>query len=174
MEITTKFLGIIIIFNLKSIHCLKTDTMCLVEVLCVVSVSCSGPAHGERPGAVWYHSQLHDGPLEDCHRGFWVHDPLRPADWGRPCRREGGEECVCVGLFMQGADYTDRKAKPQSFRRSENISLPCVTDASNDHIMILLHSRLNQCGVIHLIKLHIPKMLSLWIVSNIYTVLFQI
>lgn len=82
---------------------------------------------------------------------------------------------VCVGLCMQGADYTDRKAKPQRFRRSENISLPCVTDASHDHNMILLHSRLNQCGVIHLIKLiHIPTMLSLWIVSNIYTVLFKI
>lgn len=57
-----------------------------------VFVSCSGSAHGQRPGAVWYHSQHHEGPLEDRSRGFWVHDPVCPAYWGRPRRREGGEE----------------------------------------------------------------------------------
>lgn len=70
------------------------DNVC-PAVFVFVFVWRSGAAHGERPGAVWYHSQHHEGPLEDGRGGLWVHDPVRPADGGRPCRREGGV-CVCV------------------------------------------------------------------------------
>ena len=66
-----------------------------------VFVSCSGPADGERPGVVWYHSQHHDGPLEGGRRGHWVHDPVRPADRGRSRWREGGEDCVCVCVCVR-------------------------------------------------------------------------
>lgn len=57
-----------------------------------VLVSDSGPAHGEQPAVVWYHSQHDAGPLEGRRRGFWVHDPVRPADRRGRFRREGGEE----------------------------------------------------------------------------------